>query len=129
MQLYEWQSDCLNLWARNGYRGIVKAVTGSGKTFLALSAVRRLESESDQELCVKIVVPQTFLGSQWREEIKRVLGVKTRDIGVYSGVRKIYRGNSRFRSGANNTRTYRKLSRATALAPTGNSPPPASAVC
>jgi len=84
-QLHEWQYECLQIWARNGYRGIVNAVTGSGKTVLALVAVKHLEIISDRELRVKIVVPQTFLASQWKDEIRRVLGVKSADIGMYSG--------------------------------------------
>ena len=88
MILHGWQSECLNMWARNGFRGIVNAVTGSGKTVLALSAVRRLEKKSDRDLRIKIVVPQTFLASQWMDEIKRLLGANASDIGVYSGNRK-----------------------------------------
>jgi len=75
----------LNSWARNGYRGIVNAVTGSGKTVLALTAIRHLEIIADRELRVKIVVPQTFLASQWKDEIKRYLGAKAADIGTYCG--------------------------------------------
>ena len=88
MQLYDWQTDCLNIWANNGYRGIVNAVTGSGKTVLALTAVQYLERITDRELHVKIVVPQNFLASQWKDEIKRHLGVKAAEIGIYSGKRK-----------------------------------------
>jgi len=88
LTLYEWQTECLNKWAKNGYRGIVNAVTGSGKTVLALTAVRTLEDVSDKELRVIIVVPQTFLASQWKDEIKRQLGAKPADIGMYLGKRK-----------------------------------------
>ena len=87
-QLHAWQTDCLNRWAEHGYQGIVNAVTGAGKTFLALAAVQRLASVLPQALQVKIVVPQTFLASQWRDEIKRLLGVAGSDIGLYSGKRK-----------------------------------------
>ena len=88
LKLHEWQEECLNLWAQNGYHGIVNAVTGSGKTFLALSALERLESFSDRRLCVKIVVPQTFLAAQWKEEIKRRLNADGSSIGIYCGKRK-----------------------------------------
>lgn len=86
--LHDWQEECLNKWAKNGYRGIVNAVTGSGKTVLALTAARRLETVSDKELRVIVVVPQTFLATQWKDEIKRQLGAKSADIGMYSGKRK-----------------------------------------
>ena len=88
LSLYEWQAECLNLWARNGYRGIVNAVTGSGKTLLALTAVHHLEIAAEKPLRVKIVVPQTFLAAQWKDEIKRCLIAKACDIGLYSGKRK-----------------------------------------
>ena len=88
MKLHEWQIECLNLWAKNKYRGIVNAVTGSGKTTLALSAVRRLQEDAGWELRVKIVVPQTFLAGQWKDEIKRQLGALPADIGLYCGKRK-----------------------------------------
>ena len=88
LQLHEWQSECLGIWAHNGYRGIVNAVTGSGKTVLALTAARHLEMIADRELHVKIVVPQNFLALQWKDEIKRQLGVKTTDIGIFGGKRK-----------------------------------------
>jgi len=88
MSLYEWQTDCLKAWARNGYRGIVNAITGSGKTVLALAAVKRLAEVSDRELRVKIVVPQTFLAAQWKDEVRRQLGANATDVGIYSGTRK-----------------------------------------
>jgi len=86
--LHKWQSECLDLWAQNGYRGIVNAVTGSGKTVLAMAAVRQLEAITDKELRVKIIVPQTFLAFQWKDEVKRQLDAQTADIGIYYGKRK-----------------------------------------
>ena len=88
MQLHEWQKECLSMWASNSYRGIVNAVTGSGKTVLALTATQHLEMIADRELRIKIVVPQNFLAAQWKDEIKRQLGAKTTDIGIYGGKRK-----------------------------------------
>ena len=86
--LHKWQSECLSIWSQNGYRGIVNAVTGSGKTVLALAAVKHLENTAARGLCVKIVVPQTFLAAQWKNEIKRHLGIKAADIGLYCGKHK-----------------------------------------
>jgi superfamily II DNA or RNA helicase len=73
---------------RNGFRGIVNAVTGSGKTVLALAAIEQLEMAPDRELRVKIVVPQTFLAAQWKDEIKRHLIAAASDVGLYCGKRK-----------------------------------------
>lgn len=44
-KLYPWQSSCLKRWFANDGRGIVQAVTGSGKTFLALTAAWQLEQK------------------------------------------------------------------------------------
>jgi len=78
----------LDIWAQNGYRGIVNAVTGSGKTFLALSAIKKLETESIRKLRVKIVIPQTFLAAQWKGELKHHIGAKSAEVGIYSGKRR-----------------------------------------
>ena len=88
MKLHEWQAECLSQWAQNGYRGIVNAVTGSGKTVLALTAIQKLEQALTADLRVKIVVPQTFLAVQWKEEIRRHLNLRPSDIGLYGGKRK-----------------------------------------
>ena len=37
-ELYQWQEECLKRWFANHGRGMVHAVTGSGKTLLALTA-------------------------------------------------------------------------------------------
>jgi superfamily II DNA or RNA helicase len=37
--LYEWQLDALTAWLACGRRGVVEAVTGSGKTDMALAAI------------------------------------------------------------------------------------------
>ena len=88
MALHEWQHECLDLWVKNGCRGIVNAVTGSGKTVLALESIVLLEAKTERELRVKIVVPQTFLATQWKDEIKRWLLEHSADIGIYSGKHK-----------------------------------------
>ena len=87
-KLHEWQAECLDIWVKNNFRGIVNAVTGSGKTVLALSAISRLDESIDLDLRIKIVVPQTFLAGQWKEELKRFYGAKSSDIGLYHGARK-----------------------------------------
>lgn len=86
--LHEWQAECLNTWERRGYRGIVNAVTGSGKTTFALTAISHIEEKINKPLRVKIVVPQTFLVAQWKDEIRSHLIAAPSEIGVYSGKRK-----------------------------------------
>lgn len=65
MELYRWQKDCLLAWEENGFRGAVHAVTGSGKTVLALAAIDRLRRRFP-ELRVKLVVPTIPLAQQWK---------------------------------------------------------------
>lgn len=68
--LYQWQEDCLKRWFANNARGMVQAVTGSGKTLLALTAAERLAQTTDLELRVKIVVPTAALMHQWNRALK-----------------------------------------------------------
>lgn len=65
MTLYAWQQDCLAAWEANGCRGIVRAVTGAGKTVLSLAAMDRL-LERFPDLRVKVVVPTIPLAQQWK---------------------------------------------------------------
>ena len=88
LTLHEWQKECLELWEKNNCSGIVGAVTGSGKTLLALAAIERLSGTVKCDLRVKIIVPQTFLAEQWKEEIKRRLLIMSEEIGLYYGKRK-----------------------------------------
>ena len=67
-ELYRWQEECLKRWMAAGGRGMVQAATGSGKTFLALTAAQRLEKEPGGRLKVKIVVPTGALMRQWVRE-------------------------------------------------------------
>lgn len=71
--LYPWQEECLDRWFEHQCRGMVQAVTGSGKTLLALNAIRRLERNLPQNLHVKIVVPSGALMRQWERALKDFL--------------------------------------------------------
>lgn len=68
---YAWQERCLDAWAVNHYRGTVQAVTGAGKTMLALKAIQRLEQETGCSVLVRVVVPTKSLMSQWENAIKK----------------------------------------------------------
>lgn len=72
-ELYPWQEDCLARWLSNGGRGMVQAVTGSGKTLLALTAADRLNRALDNQLHIKIVVPTGALMRQWRRTLQEYL--------------------------------------------------------
>lgn len=89
--LYSWQNECLEAWFENNCHGVVNVVTGAGKTILALAAIKQLKSRLSGPLRVKIVVPTTFLLSQWRNsfmESDEFSSLSRDEIGYYYGSRK-----------------------------------------
>ena len=46
-RLWDRQSEALEAWITAGYRGIVSAATGTGKTFLAIAAIEEVTEASD----------------------------------------------------------------------------------
>ncbi|MCD8067795.1 MAG: DEAD/DEAH box helicase [Lachnospiraceae bacterium] len=74
--LYQWQEECLKRWLSKGARGMVQAVTGSGKTYLAMCAVDALEEKLGQKVFVKIVVPTSALMNQWAKALREHLASK-----------------------------------------------------
>jgi superfamily II DNA or RNA helicase len=69
IDLHVWQRECVDAWFSAGKRGVLKVVTGAGKTLLALAIAEKLQQLITPELRVAIVVPTIVLLSQWREEI------------------------------------------------------------
>jgi RNA polymerase primary sigma factor len=65
-RLYTWQTKALGKWERSGCRGIVEAVTGTGKTMVALAAWEML-SKRERPLHTLIVVPTIELMNQWHD--------------------------------------------------------------
>lgn len=80
-QLYDWQKEAITNYRRNNYRGIICAVTGSGKTFVAVTAMKELKQKTI------IVVPTIALMNQWHKELVSN-GFKQKDIGLYYGKEK-----------------------------------------
>lgn len=62
---YQWQEECLTIWEEHGCRGIVQAITGAGKTVLAVKAIKRLWQTYGGNLWTVIVVPTRALMVQW----------------------------------------------------------------
>ena len=83
-ELYGWQEECLKRWFDHNNRGIVQAVTGSGKTMLALTAMSRLEQQLGGRLRVKIVVPTGALMRQWKQALQEHL---TDELQIQTAVR------------------------------------------
>ncbi len=69
IELHAWQQECIEQWFAAGRRGIMKVVTGAGKTILALAIAERLQQTDVPDLRVAIVVPTIVLLDQWREEL------------------------------------------------------------
>lgn len=91
VETYRWQKEAEDLWFKNHGRGIVKVVTGAGKTVLALSLISKLKQSRayrDNNLNIAIVVPTTALLDQWYEEIRYLLNLEDGDIGVFFGEKK-----------------------------------------
>lgn len=66
--LYDWQVRALNAWQAQYYRGIIQAVTGSGKTRLALAAIsRHLQSGWK----ILIIVHTLDIRDQWSTNIQK----------------------------------------------------------
>jgi primosomal protein N' len=63
LSLYRWQQEALGVWERHRHRGMVEAVTGSGKTRLAFAAWDRLRQKV-KPLNALVVVPTIPLMNQ-----------------------------------------------------------------
>ncbi|MEX2658379.1 MAG: DEAD/DEAH box helicase, partial [Acidimicrobiales bacterium] len=68
--LYAWQADALAAWRGRGGRGVVEAVTGTGKTMVGVAAACE-ELSAGGQVCV--VVPTLELLAQWRGVLDRHL--------------------------------------------------------
>jgi RNA polymerase primary sigma factor len=68
--LYEWQRDALDSWAVAKHRGVVEAVTGSGKTMLGIAAALDELAARGNAL---VVVPTVDLMHQWRRHLAPLL--------------------------------------------------------
>ena len=65
-ELRKWQTEALAAWEEAGRTGIVEAVTGAGKTRLAMAAIAR---ELDLGGKVAVIVPSRELQRQWEREM------------------------------------------------------------
>lgn len=83
--LHDWQEQCVNTWFDNDKRGVIKVVTGAGKTILALAIAQRLQQSELKQLRLAIVVPTTVLLEQWREEFATRSNLPQTAIGLMGG--------------------------------------------
>jgi superfamily II DNA or RNA helicase len=81
LKLRQWQEKAFPLWWAKK-RGIVKVVTGGGKTVFAIHCLTKyLEEEKDNSIF--IVVPSIALLDQWYEGLQKTFGDK--DISLNGG--------------------------------------------
>ncbi len=79
----EWQMQAFDKWKQNR-RGIVKVVTGAGKTvFAQMCILEFFTSEEDGQIL--IVVPTISLLDQWWISLQEEIGVLSHNIGLLSG--------------------------------------------
>lgn len=85
LELRSWQKECVDQWFTRGGRGVIKVVTGAGKTILAIALVERLQQTQAADLRVAIVVPTIVLLEQWREELLSRSNLPASAIGLLGG--------------------------------------------
>ncbi len=76
-ELRQWQEEALRAWAENKCCGIVEAVTGTGKTRVAIEAIRVV---LDLSVKVAVIVPTKELQRQWTKELAKY--IPTANIGL-----------------------------------------------
>jgi superfamily II DNA or RNA helicase len=81
--LWNWQKEFLETWFKTK-QGIVKVVTGAGKTHLAMAIIENLHKECD-DLHVTIVVPTIVLLEQWYDNLTQKLQIAAKDIALRGG--------------------------------------------
>ncbi|HSV73686.1 MAG TPA: DEAD/DEAH box helicase [Chthonomonadales bacterium] len=79
-----WQVRALAQWRACGRRGIVRVVTGAGKTVLAQMCIADYLSESPAGRVV-VVVPTLALLDQWWVSLREDCFARDDDIATYSG--------------------------------------------
>lgn len=64
--LRPWQREALECWRRAGHRGVIEAVTGTGKTFVGIAAAVDEVRDGGKAL---VIVPTIELQRQWASEV------------------------------------------------------------
>lgn len=91
VELYRWQKEAKKLWWDNNGKGIVKVVTGAGKTIFAFSIISDLYNSfayKDGGLKTIIIVPTSALLDQWLVGLLDKLNIPKRDIAIFYGQKK-----------------------------------------
>lgn len=84
VRLHPWQQQAAERWFGTGGKGIIKVVTGAGKTILALAIAERLQ-RTVPNLRVAIIVPTIVLLEQWRDQLLAHSNLSPSMIGTLGG--------------------------------------------
>ena len=84
-RLWSWQTRALAAWEANGHRGVVTAVTGSGKTNVGIAAAKEFLRRGGQ---AAVVVPTIELLEQWTRRLTDWGAIPPRAIGKLDGTSK-----------------------------------------
>jgi superfamily II DNA or RNA helicase len=85
LELYPWQLNALNEWQSNGYQGVIEAVTGAGKTRVAIAAI---EAHLRINWRVVVLVPSIAIQAQWKKVLREYLIDRlgmNKEIGLLGG--------------------------------------------
>jgi len=70
IQLYDYQEKARDVWFAASMRGIIEMATGTGKTWVAISCIKKLFADNPKEKFLVIVTcPYTHLITQWDENL------------------------------------------------------------
>ena len=81
---YKWQLEAMDAWENAGRHGVLKVVTGAGKTVFALQAIEDA-FHSNPDLRVSVVVPTIVLLHQWYQELVKYSNISIDMIGRHGG--------------------------------------------
>ncbi len=70
INLRKHQQRAIDAWEKNNFKAILKYCTGSGKTYIALEAIKRMLNSNKKPI---IIVPSLPLAYQWDKEIKKFI--------------------------------------------------------
>ena len=86
--LYDWQREALDAWRQNDHRGVIEAVTGAGKTRVAVQAIAETLA-ADPAARALVLVPTMALAAQWLQRLTEAnfegMGVAGATVGMLGG--------------------------------------------
>ncbi len=82
--LYPHQRQAVEAWKGAGKQGILRMVTGSGKTVAALACIEEACRE-DPKVQAHVIVPTVSLLNQWKSVFLKMTDLGENEIGLYYG--------------------------------------------